>query len=165
MPLKASIAAAERPLPAFAFRWDAETEILSGRCDLPASPNGFTGSVELESPDGAVLVLETIGGVLCGIEVVVWPELKNRGGVAVPHAPTVARVMFQPPGGERSGVVEVETPIAAGSAAGQTAVHLTLGGTRSRSVRVAENVLADLDAAGQVTGLWLTELPPFPAEG
>jgi hypothetical protein len=165
MSLNATVVAAERALPAFGFRWDAETEILAGRCEVPDPPIGFTGAWELESPEGAVVILETVGGVLCGVEVVVWPDLERRPRLAVPHTAPTARLVLAAPAGQASGVLEVESPIAAATIPAETTIHLSFGGAGARTIRVADNVLVDLGAGGQPVGLWLLRLPPFPAEG
>ncbi|HEX9633603.1 MAG TPA: hypothetical protein VGA02_14175 [Gemmatimonadales bacterium] len=134
--IRATTAAAPAPLPAFPFRWDAETEILSGRQDLSDAPAGFTGSWEIESPTGAVVVLETTGGVPGGIEVVAWPDVE-RAALTVPHAAAPGRVILE------------------------ALIRLKFGTPPARSVRIAENVIVDLDAAGCLGGLWLDALPPF----
>jgi hypothetical protein len=148
------------PLPAFPFRWDLETEILSGRQEVEGTAGGFTGSWEIESPTGAVLTLETTGGVLGGIEVVVWPDVE-RAALTVPHEAPVGRVVLEAPGGEKRGVVEVEAPITGAATASETLVRLAFGTARARSVRIAANVIVDLDADGHLAGLWLEDLPLF----
>ena len=168
--IRATVTAVPAPLPAFPFRWDIETEILSGRQEVEGPPTGFTGSWEIESPTGAVLTLETTGGVLGGIEVVVWPDVE-RAALAVPRkAPAgrvaleapAGRVALEAPGGQTTGVLEVEAPITAAATASETLVRLAFGTARARSVRIAENVVVDLDAGGHLAGLWLEDLPLFP---
>jgi hypothetical protein len=159
--IRATSTPADRPLPAFPFRWDAETEILSGRQTVTEKTTGFTGSWELESATGAVVVLETEGGVLCGIEVVVWPDVE-RAALVVPHDAPAGRVVLEPPSAEAAGVLEVDTPITGAADASETLVHLGLGSSRAQSVRIAGNVVIDLSADGHLVGLWLQHLPPFP---
>jgi len=154
---------AAAPLPAFPFRWDSETEILAGRQDVPDPTGGFTGSWEVESPTGAVLVLETTGGVLGGVEVVVWPDVE-RASLAVPRDAPPGRVLLEAPDGQDAGVLEVEAPIAAAATPSETLVRLTFGTPRARSVRIAANVVVDLDAEGHLAGLWLEDLPLFQQE-
>jgi hypothetical protein len=165
MALETRITETAAPLDAFDFRWDVETEILAGRADVPSGGSGFSGSWELESDLGSVVTLETSDGVLCGIEVVVWPELEEPLKLVAPHDAKPGRVMLVPPGDAPSGLLEIETPIAAVAATADSLVHLVFGPARTRAVRVAQNVIADLDSAGRLTGLWLVDLPPFPPGG
>lgn len=160
MSLKASVTEAAAPLDAFGFRWDAETEILAGRVDLPKGDSGFTGSWELESHAGAVVALETVSGVLCGIEIVVWPEVDEPARLVPPYDAAPGRLVLEPPDERAKGVIEIDTPLSA--SAKEDVVHVILGPARARTVRVAKNVLADLDSAGHLTGLWLVEVPPYP---
>lgn len=161
MPIVARVDETAAPLAPFDFHWDAETEILAGRADAPGG-SGFTGAWELEGPDGAVATLETSGGVLSGIEVVVWPDVEERGHLVAPHDAAPARLMLEPPAGERDGVLEIEMPIAATANPAGTVIHLTFGSSRARAVRLAPNVLADLDDEGHLVGVWLLSVPPFP---
>jgi hypothetical protein len=161
--LKARVTEAAAPLNAFGFRWDAETEILAGRVDLPEGDIGFTGSWELESHAGAVVTLETVSGVLCGIEIVVWPDVDEPARLLPPYDAAPGRVVLEPADKRAKGVIEIETPISA--SAKEDVVHLILAPARARTVRVATNVLADLDSAGHLTGLWLVDVPPYPQGG
>jgi len=159
--IRASTLPAPAPLPPFPFHWDVETEILSGRRDLPPASTGFTGSWEIESPTGAVLVLETTGGVLGGIEVVVWPDVE-QAALKVPHEAPPGRVVLEAPNAQTAGVLEIEAAIGAAATPSETLVRLTFGLPRARSVRIAANVVVDLDAEGRLAGLWLENLPLFP---
>lgn len=160
MHLTAEIRDVREALPALVFRWDAETEILAGRSEPPERGPGFTGSVELESPEGAVLLLEVLGGVLCGVEVVVWPELARPGKLVAPHDAAPARVVL-PALGCGGGVQEVASPVAADVTPEESLIHLRFG-QRARTVRAAANFLVDIDAHGRVSGLWLLDVPPLP---
>jgi hypothetical protein len=160
MYLTAEIRDAPDALPALAYGWDAETEILAGRWEPPERGQGFTGSLELESPEGAVLLLEVVGGVLCGVEVVVWPELARPGKLVAPHDAVPARVVLAALGAG-GGVREVDSPIAAEVTPEESLIHLRFG-QRARTVRAAANFLVDVDAHGRVSGLWLLDVPPLP---
>jgi hypothetical protein len=161
MDLAAEIRTVPAPLPALSFSWDPETEILSGHATPPERSEGFTGSVELESPEGAVILLEVAGGVLCGVEVVVWPELARRPGLVAPYDAKPARVTLTALGAS-GGVLEMEAPIAADVTLQESLIHLRFG-PAARTVKAAENLLADLDAQGRLAGLWLLRVPPLPA--
>jgi hypothetical protein len=165
MPVRVMVDRTNEPLPAFDFHWDAETEILAGRHPVPPRKGTAAVAWEFEGPDGAVVVLETADGVLCGIEVVVWPDVERAARLAAPHDAAPGRARLVPPAGASGAVVEVETRITAAALPSETLIHLALGTPRARSVRVAENVVVDLDAEDTLAGLWLEELPLFPQGG
>jgi hypothetical protein len=165
MPVRVTVDRADEPMPAFDFHWDAETEILAGRHALPARKEAPTVAWELEGSDGAVVVLETVDWVLCGIEVVVWPDVERAVRLAAPHDAAPGRVRFAPPKEVVGGVVEIETRITAEALPSETLIHVSVGASRARSVQAAVNVVVDLDAEGGLAGLWLQELPLFPQGG
>ena len=165
MPVRTMIEPEKRPLPAFDFHWDPETEILAGGHALPESAGAATIAWEFEGPEGAVVVLETVGGTLCSVEVVVWPDVERVRSLNVPHDAPPGRVGFVLPTGVAGGVVEIDTVITAAAPPSETLIHLSFATPRARSVRVAENVVADLDADGHLAGLWLEDLPLFPQGG
>lgn len=165
MPLRVTVERAEAPLPAFDFRWDVETEILAGRHAVAVRKDAPAVAWELEGPDGAVVVLETADGVLCGIEVVVWPDVERATRLAAPHPAAPGRVRLAAPATTAAGVVEIETRITAEAPPSETLIHLSVGAPRARSVQAAANVVVDLDADGGLAGLWLQDLPLFPQGG
>jgi hypothetical protein len=164
MAVQTTITDATQPLPPFDFHWDVETEILAGRHPVEATGDGFTVTWELESPTGAVVVLETEGGVLCGIEVVVWPDVDRVPQLVAPHGVATARVGLVPPEGA-AGLIEIETPIGAEATASETLIHVRFGVAGAQTVRVAENLLVSVDEVGHLAGLWLLDLPLFPSGG
>jgi len=165
MPLRTVVEPQPQPLPAFDFHWDPETEILAGRHPLPEADGVPAISWEFEGPEGAVVVLETVGDTLCSVEVVVWPDVERAKSLHAPHDAKAARVGFVAPKKEAGGVVEVDTVITAAAPPSETLIHLSFGTARARSVRVADNVVLDLDADGRLAGLWLENLPLFPQGG
>lgn len=165
MPVHTLVERAAQPLSAFDFRWDVETEILAGRALPPGADDTDAVAWEFEGPDGAVVVLETIDGTLCGIEVVVWPDVERARSLIAPHDAPPGTIRFVAPADGADGIVEVETIITAAAPPSETLIHLSFGVVRARSVRVAENVVADLDAEGRLAGLWLQDLPLFPGGG
>ena len=80
-------------LPAVAWRWDPETDILSGSFKASRKVGGLTGTVELSDDEGSVAVLEVSDGVICGIDIVVWPEVSTAPELAVPAQLTEGRVV------------------------------------------------------------------------
>lgn len=165
MPVLTTVSAADAPFPAFDFHWDRETEILAGRHAPGGNGKGFTGSWEIESPTGAVVVLETEGGVLCGVEVVVWPDVETVARLAAPHPGGPGRVSLTPPDEDAVGLIEIEAPVEAEASESETVIHLRFGRRTARSVAVADNLVADLDGEGRLAGLWLKNLPLFPSGG
>jgi hypothetical protein len=107
-----------------------------------------------------VVLLEAVGGMLCGVEVVVWPDLTRRGGLVAPHDAAPASVVLAGLGAA-AGVLELETPIAADVTLQESLIHLRFS-PAVRTVMAAENLLVDIDGRGQVAGLWLLHVPPLP---
>lgn len=150
--------------PRMTFHWDAETEILSGSADV-AGRDGLTGSIELEDARGAVVTLDFDGGLMRGVEVVVWPPVKSKDALAAPR-PVSGGVLVVPTLSDQGvAVVEIDVPLAAESSADESVIHLRVGSGRpAKTVALAENLLLDLDAKGDMAGLWLLDVPPFPTE-
>jgi len=67
----------ESELPPVAYRWDADTEILSVTLRSAGVAEGLTGSMDIEGADGAWLMLELSAGRLAAVEVAVWPDVKT----------------------------------------------------------------------------------------
>ena len=164
MPIRLSVAPAAALLPRFDFHWDAETEILAGRQTV-APGDGFTGSWELESPAGAVVIMESEGGVLSGVEVVVWPDVERAPKLVAPHVPSASRVELLPPPDGGPGLVAVETPMSAEASVSETLIRLRFAHPAARTVRVAENLLVGVTEAGELADLWFEDLPLFPSGG
>src|SRR4029078_11200940 len=78
------------PLPTVAWRWDPETDILSGAFKDNRKGGGLTGSVELTDAEGAVAVLDVQQGVVCGVDVVVWPEVVTVADLRGPDKDTAS---------------------------------------------------------------------------
>ena len=59
--------------PRISWRWEAETDILSG--SYRAAVHGERAeSVELSSADGAVAVLDVVANEVCGVDLVILPS-------------------------------------------------------------------------------------------
>lgn len=151
-------------LPRMTYQWDPETEILSGGAEV-AGRDGLTGSIELEDARGAVVTLDFEGGCMRGVEVVVWPPVKTREPLAAPP-PVSGGVLVIPTLSDQGvAVVEIDVPLSAESSADESVIHVRVGSGRpARTVALAENLLLDLDAKGEMAGLWLLDVPPFPTE-
>jgi hypothetical protein len=148
------------------YRWDADTDILSAQLRPMPAGNGSSGSVEIEGADGSWIIFDLRDECVCGIEIAVWPDVSKRGTLGTPGDVREASVRL-PGQGEASGVtsLEVETPMAAESDMQGRVFHFRFGGPRETSaVRVARDLLFEVDATNHVAGLWLLNVPPFPQE-
>ena len=153
-------------IPDVEYRWDADTDILTATVRAKAVGEGMSGSVELTGTDGAWLVLDITAGRISGVEVAVWPDVRKVASLPVPAGVEDARVLV-PARRSQPGVaaVEVDGSLAADADAAERTFHFRVGGARpARTVRIARDVLLDIDARGQIGGLWLLNVPPFPAD-
>ena len=150
--------------PAVAYRWDPDTEILIATLDDHASGEGLSGTVELQGNDGSWLNLDVARGRIHAVEVAVWPEVRTVSALQAPKEVETVRVTV-PARRAGSGVasVAVDTPLAADADAAERTIHFRLGNeARSRTVRVARDLLLDVDSGGRLAGLWLLNVPPLP---
>jgi hypothetical protein len=152
-------------LPSIAWRWDPETDILSGAFKGTRKSGGLTGTVELTDAEGSVAVLDVNSGVVCGIDVVVWPEVSTRSDIQVPARFTEGRVVLAS-AGSRAAVasVEVDTSLSVETNGSESVFHLLIGPRRSvEVVRAADNFYVEVDQQGGLAGFWMTNVPPFTA--
>ena len=82
------------PVPRLTYQWDTETEILSGVAADVRGERGLTGSIELEDPKGAVVTLDFAGGIMRGIEVVVWPSTQTSPTLGPPTPDEVGQYVI-----------------------------------------------------------------------
>ena len=146
------------------YRWDADTDILSATV-RPDSARGGTRStaLELEGTDGSWLILDVREGHISGVEVAVWPNVHTRAGLAPPPAVEDATVIVGAVERSKRVSVEVDTRLAAEADRGERTIHFRLGATReTRTVRIARDILLDIDRRDRIAGLWLLDVPPFP---
>jgi hypothetical protein len=152
-------------LPSISWRWDPETDILSGSFKGARKAGGLTGTVELTDAEGSVAVLDVNGGVVCGIDVVVWPEVSTRSEIQVPGRSTDGRVVLSS-AGARGAVtsVEVDTSLSVETNGNESVFHLVIGPRRPvEVVRAADNFYVEVDQQGGLAGFWMTNVPPFTA--
>ena len=155
----------EGELPPVEYRWDTDTDILVATIRPAGVSEGLSGSIDIEGSDGAWLTLELVDGRLAAIEVAVWPDVKSVTTLPLPVVAGVARVrvpsLSSQPGLE---AVEVDTAIRAVTDAPEQTIHFRIGPTRSsRALRVARDLLLEVDAHSRIAGLWFLNVPPFPA--
>jgi hypothetical protein len=150
-------------LPSIAWRWDPETDILSGSFKGNRQSGGLTGTVELTDAEGSVAVLDVNNGVVCGLDMVVWPEVSTRSDLQVPAGATDGRVVLAS-GGSRAAVssVEVDTSLSVETNGSESVFHLLIGARRAvEVVRAADNFYIEVDQQGSLAGFWMTNVPPF----
>jgi hypothetical protein len=155
----------EADLPPVEYRWDADTDILQVTLRTGAVGEGLSGSVDIEGADGAWLMLEVMAGRLSSIEVAVWPDVRTRATLLPPEPAGNARI--EVPAG-RDGLaieaLEFETAIRAVADEAERTIHFRFGPPRpSRALRVARDLLVEVDAKSRLAGFWFLNVPPFPA--
>ena len=153
--------------PEVEYRWDPDTDILTAHLKANGVAEGMSGSVEIEGADGSWIVLDVHAGRIRGVEVAVWPDVRKLPSLAPPADAQYARITV-PAKRAQTGIasLEEETPLSAEADAPERTFHFKLGPARSaRAVRLARDILLDVDGGGAIVGLWLLNVPPFPGEG
>lgn len=164
MAFAAKVEKLEGKLPKIVYKWDTETEILSGQFKGGRKSGGLTGSVDLQGAEGSFVVLDVLSGVVRGLEVVVWPEIAVVEGLQPPEPKSNGQLVM-PSRASQPGVaaVEVDTQLSAEKRADESVIHLRVGPRRKVDViQLADGLMAEVDGQGNVAGLWLTGVPPFP---
>ena len=154
-------------VPHISYRWDPETDILTGAIKSGAKKaGGLTGSVELEGSDGSFILLDVAGGAIHGVEVVVWPDVRTAAGLTPPPEVASGDVMLPTRRSQPSvAAVEVDTALAIETNPAESLFHVRLGPSRATTaVRVADGLLVEVDEQQELAGLWLLDVPPFPAD-
>ena len=154
-------------VPHISYRWDPETDILTGAIKSGTKQaGGLTGSVELEGSDGSFILLDVAGGAIHGVEVVVWPDVRTAAGLTPPQGVTAGDVMLPTRRSQQAvAAVEVDTALAIETNPAESTFHVRLGPSRPATVvRVADSLLVEVDDQEELAGLWLLDVPPFPAD-
>ena len=153
-------------LPPVEYRWDADTDILTATMNAGAKGQGMSGSVEIEGSDGSWLIFDVSGGRIAGVEVAVWPDVRKVAALtppadAVPGLVTIPGRPSQP----AVAALEIDTRLVADADASERTIHFRFGAARSvRAVRVAQDLIFDVDDASHIAGVWLLNVPPFPTD-
>jgi hypothetical protein len=143
------------------YRWDEDTDILSAHVGESAGSRSL--SVDVEGSDGSWLILDVADERIRGVEVAVWPTVRKRADLRPPDEVESALVSVGRSDGARVAAVEVDTPVAAESDNDERTIHFRLGpGRQVRTVRIAREMLLDIDSRGRLAGVWLLDVPPFP---
>jgi hypothetical protein len=151
-------------LPAVAYRWDVDTDILTAAVPATVEGGGMTGSVEIEGADGSWLILDVRHGAIAGVEVAVWPDVKVVKALTPPADAADASVTI-PARGTQPGLaaLEVDTQLVAQADAAERTIRFVFGSGRAAVVRAARDLLFELDDRHHLVGLWLLNVPPFPS--
>jgi hypothetical protein len=167
MQISVQIESAKGTPPALEYRWDADTEILTARLrEAPAATEstGLSGSVDVQGGDGSWLVFDVAGGGIRGVEVAVWPPLRTVGRLAPPTAAEYSRVIV-PAESSANGIaaLEVDEPLLAETDEEERTIHFRIGvARRTRTIRLASDLLLDVDPRNRIAGVWLLNVPPLP---
>lgn len=164
MSLEVHVLALPGPLPAFAWRRDAETDILSGTFASTPKGAGFTGTVELNDDEGSIAVLDVSGGVLCGLDIVVWPEVTIMPGLAAPVEARSGQVVVPSRAAKRgTASLEFDATLTASADSTERTYHVRIGTRRPvEPIRIADRFVVEVDASQRVAGFWLEAVPPLP---
>ena len=148
------------------YRWDPDTDILTANCRNKTVGEGMSGSVELAGSDGSWLILDVRSGSVNGVEVAVWPDVRKVRTLQPPDASEDARLVVasrRAPGGVAA--IEVETALTAEADQAERTIHFKVGSNRpQRIVRIARDILIEVDDGSAIAGVWLLNVPPFPAD-
>lgn len=164
MSLEARVEAIAGRVPSLRWNWDPETDILSGSFKPTGKSAGLTGTVELTDDVGSVAVLDVAGGVLRGIDIVVWPEVASTSTLTPPEPSRDGRILL-PSRASQPGIasLEMDTTLSMSTDAAQQTFHLRIGGRQpAHVVRIADRCLVEVDQRNRLAGLWLLDVPPFP---
>lgn len=148
------------------YLWDADTEILSARLSPCTGVDGMSGSVGLEGSDGSWVVLDVKAGTISGVEVAVWPDVRTAAALAPPDRVEDARVVVPARQSQPNiASIEMATRLLAESDHAQRTFHFRLGNARrERTLRLARDLLLEVDDKSHISGLWLLNVPPCPPE-
>jgi hypothetical protein len=152
--------------PAVDYRWDTDTDILTATVKAKGVSEGMSGLVGLEGSDGSWLNLDIAAGLVNGVEVVVWPNVRKHSSLVPPNEIEDAKVIV-PARASQPGIasLEVDTPLSADADLTEKTIHFRVGPPRQvRTVRIARDILLDIDTRSRIAGLWLLNVPPFPGE-
>jgi hypothetical protein len=167
MGLAAEIVQRTGKVPRATWKWDAETDILTGALKGGGKgKGGLSGSVELEGVDGSFVLLDVADGAIRGVEVVVWPDVRTVAALAPPADAADGDVVLP----ERKAhaevsAVEVDAPLTLETNAVESVFRIRVGPSRrARTVKVADGLMVDVDEHDELAGLWLLGVPPFPQD-
>jgi hypothetical protein len=150
--------------PAVHYQWDADTDIFTATLGSHGRVSEPSGCVEIEGSDGSWLVLDLRGGRIVGVEVALWPDVHRNPALAAPPSAEIAEVVVPLRPASGPAAIEVEAPMRAEADDAERVVYFRIGDRReARSIRLGSDHLLDVDRHDRLAGLWLLNVPPFPA--
>ena len=166
MSFAVQIEPAQGSLPDVDYRWDADTDILTAALRPRGVGEGLCGSVELMGGDGAWLNLDVSAGRIHGVEVAVWPDVRTVASLSAPAVIEDGRIAVPLRKlGNDVGSVAIDTALVAEADQAERTIHFRVGPSRQvRTVRIARDLLLDVDPHGRIAGVWLLNVPPFPTD-
>jgi len=152
--------------PEVAYRWDPDTEILSAQLTQNGGGDGMSGSVGLEGSDGSWVILDVADGRINGVEVAVWPDVRTSPAFRPPTNVEDAHVVLPARSSQPSiASLESTTRLTVEADAAERNFHFKVGSGRgARTVRLARDLLLDVDDKSHISGLWLLNVPPSPVQ-
>ena len=160
------LAASPGMMPGVEYRWDEDTDILTATLGDAPQGEGLSGSVGVEGRDGSWLVFDVAAGAIRSVEIPVWPTVRRLAELVPPGDVEPARVSF-PSRRSQPGLasVEMNTTLIADTDVAERTIHFRIGKTRPvRTVRVARDILLDVDTSDYLAGVWLLNVPPSPVD-
>jgi len=148
------------------YRWDADTDILTAALRTSMVGEGMTGSVEVMGSDSSCLLFDVTSGRIAGVEVAVWPDVRKQSALTPPGQVEDARVTL-PTRASQPGIasLNVDLSLVAEADQAERTFHFRIGKAKpARVVRIAKDILLDVDERNRLAGVWLLNVPPFPAE-
>ena len=146
-----------------AYKWDPDTEILSAQLSPASGGEGMSGSVGLEGSDGSWLILDVNAGShqrRRDRRVARRPEAA-RAVAAVARSRTSTSSFRRAARSRTSRRWRWRTHLIAEADQAQRNFHFRLGKPKlTRTIRLARDVLLDVDDKSQISGLWLLNVPP-----
>ena len=145
-------------LGAARYNLEEETTILTARFNEVAE--GDPGNLELSDPLGAIVMLDLRGGLLAGLEVVVWPEVKTLKTLRMPKAEQSGSVAARDKSEDAAMAEEDENSVEFSCNESARLLRISVvGQTSTRHVEVAEGAVVGLTSKGQIGDIWMDGLP------
>jgi uncharacterized protein YuzE len=146
------------------YRWDLGTKILSARWSPERrGDDGLSGSVGIEGADGSWVILDVEDGAICGVEIAVWPDVRDVVSLNPPLNIHDACIFV--PSTSSIASLQMATRVAVEAGASRQTYHFRVGGPRiGRTIRLASDLLLDVDEKSQISGFWMLNVPPCPSD-